>query len=611
MIIRLLISLSLILILLTALIAPPISDEPILPATPYDYSSLDLPAHFTTNAPGSPLPTAINDTDNTPADNPITDHGATLGRVLFYDQKLSANGSISCASCHQATGGFSDPAVLSVGFEGGTTGRHSMTLINARWYQRGRFFWDERAITLEDQVLMPFQDEVEMGISLEQLDSIVTEQPYYSELFSNAFGDTSITTDRISRALAQFVRSIVSYNSKYDIGREQVPGPGPNFPNFTTEENLGKQLFFQTIPNGGGACFGCHTTEAFISANPGPQNNGLDAVTTDPGAGTTFPMNPIFDARFKTTTLRNIELTAPYMHDGRFATLEEVVEHYNSGIQAHPTLSPALTDDNGDPVQLNFTDTEKAALVAFLKTLTDTSIAVNPKWSDPFNTVLTPDSAIVRINILLEGAYNPTTELMNTDLGTFIPLNQPFNNFPWNYEGMEQLSSIASNMVDWVLVEARSASDESQVLAQKAAILLDNGDIVDDTNEYTGVWFDSLDASESYYFVVRTRNHLAVISDVALLGNSDTMYDFTEPTMVRGGNTQLKDLGNDNYGLMAGDQNSDGLITVIDFNGFIAEASQLNNYFNSDFNLDGVVTVSDFNLYLSNSSVIGVQTIRY
>ncbi len=263
-----------------------------------------------------------------------------------------------------------------------------MTLINARWYQRGRFFWDERAVTLEEQVLMPFQDAVEMGLTLQQLDSIVSQQSYYPDLFSNAFGDTIVTTERISQALAQFVRSIVSYSSKYDIGRAQVSGLGPNFPNFTAEENLGKQLFLQTIPNGGGACFGCHTTEAFISANPGPQNNGLDLVTTDEGAGTTFPNNPIFEARFKTSSLRNIELTAPYMHDGRFATLEEVVEHYNSGIQAHPTLSAALTDANGDPVQLNFTSAEKAALVAFLKTLTDDSIANEPKWSDPFTSSL-------------------------------------------------------------------------------------------------------------------------------------------------------------------------------------------------------------------------------
>lgn len=355
-----------------------------LPSTPFDYETLALPSHFTTNSLG-PLPTSVNGIDNTPADNPITNHGATLGRVLFYDKNLSANGTVACASCHQQNKGFSDDAVLSIGFDGGLTGRHSMTLINSRFYQRGRFFWDERAATLEEQVLMPFQDPVEMGLTLEELVSKVQSQAYYPQLFQNAFGTQEVNYDRISMALAQFVRSIVSYSSKYDEGRTLAPSPGANFTNFTDEENLGKNIFFQTIPNGGGACFGCHTTEAFVSANPGPQNNGLDATsTTDVGAGAVYE-NPIFVGRFKTTSLRNIELTAPYMHDGRFATLEEVVEHYNSGIQNHPTLSPALTDANGNAVQLNLSEAEKAALVAFLKTLTDESIANEEKWSDPFN----------------------------------------------------------------------------------------------------------------------------------------------------------------------------------------------------------------------------------
>lgn len=355
-----------------------------LPEVPYDYSTLSLPSYFLVDVPESALPTSINGLDNTPDDNPVTNEGATLGRVLFYDKKLSANGTVSCASCHKQSHGFSDDHVLSLGFDGGTTGRHSMTLINARYYQRGRFFWDERAATLEEQVLMPFQDPVEMGLTLDELVNKVETQTYYPDLFESAFGTTEINADRISKALAQFVRSIVSHSSRYDEGRAMVSNPGANFPNFSEAENLGKALFFQTIPNGGGACFGCHTTEAFVSANPGPQNNGLDAEsTTDLGAGGVFT-NPIFVGRFKTSTLRNIERTAPYMHDGRFATLEEVVEHYNSGIQAHPTLAPALTNTDGTPVQLNFSEEEKAALVAFLKTLTDTSLESDIKWSDPF-----------------------------------------------------------------------------------------------------------------------------------------------------------------------------------------------------------------------------------
>lgn len=388
---KLIIITTILIVVLSVISCNKVDDEPKdesvlnLPETPFDYKSLNLPGHFTTNS-GGPLPTSVNGTDNTPATNPITNDGATLGRVLFYDKKLSANGTIACASCHKQDKGFSDDAVLSAGFNGGKTGRHSMTLINARFYQRGRFFWDERAATLEEQVLMPFQDPVEMGMTLEQVVSKVKEQPYYPALFEKAFGSTEITSDKISKALAQFVRSIVSFSSKYDQGRAMVASPGANFPNFTTEENTGKNIFFQTIPNGGGACFGCHTTEAFISANPGPQNNGLDVTsTTDLGAGGVFN-NPIFVGRFKTTSLRNIELTAPYMHDGRFATLEEVVEHYNSGIKAHPTLSPALKDASGNPVQLNLTSSEKAALVAFLKTLTDNTVSTEMKWSNPFKS---------------------------------------------------------------------------------------------------------------------------------------------------------------------------------------------------------------------------------
>ena len=355
-----------------------------LPAVSFDYENLNLPNHFTIDAPG-PLPTAINDIDNTPINNPVTDAGATLGRVLFYDKKLSANGTIACASCHIQEKGFSDDAVLSVGFDGGLTRRHSMTLINARYYQRGRFFWDERAGTLEEQVLEPFQDPVEMGMTLDEIVSTIESQTYYNDLFESAFGTDEVTTDRVSRALSQFVRSIVSYSSKYDEGRAQLNSPIGMFSNYTSQENMGKNLFFRSIQNGGGACFNCHTKEVFVNSNPGPLNNGLDAMsTTDLGAGEVFP-NPNFEGRFKTTSLRNIELTAPYMHDGRFATLEEVVEHYNSGIQNHPNLAQGLRGPNGNPVQLNFTDVEKAALVAFLKTLTDASIATEEKWSDPFN----------------------------------------------------------------------------------------------------------------------------------------------------------------------------------------------------------------------------------
>lgn len=345
-----------------------------LPVTPFEYN-VSLPNFYANN---------VANIDNSPANNPITNNGATLGRVLFYDKNLSINRTVACASCHKQSEGFSDSRILSIGFAGGSTSRHGMTILNARYYQRGRFFWDERAATLEDQVLQPLQDTVEMGLTANQISERVAEQPYYNQLFINAFGNNAITNDRISKALAQFIRSIVSYQSKYDIGRATVNNPNQTFSNFTNQENQGKQLFFTPIPQGGGGCAGCHGTESFVSTRP--ENNGIDATsTTDLGVGgasSTIRQNLV--GTFKNSSIRNIELTAPYMHDGRFSTLEQVVEHYNIGIQAHPNLSGILKDANGNPIRLNFSTAQKNALVAFMKTLTDTSVATEVRWSNPF-----------------------------------------------------------------------------------------------------------------------------------------------------------------------------------------------------------------------------------
>lgn len=355
-----------------------------LPNTAFNYTSLNLPTHLTSNSLLGPGQNAAVDNDNTPSDNPTTNEGATLGRVLFYDKKLSANGSISCASCHKQNKGFADDAMLSLGFEGGKTRRHSMSLVNARWYGRGRFFWDERAETLEKQVLMPFQDTVEMGMTLDKLVGTVQAQSYYQALFMKAFGSKDINADRISKALAQFVRSIVSVNSKYDAGRKQVSNSMLDFPNFTSSENNGKTIFFGPPDRGGGGCIGCHSTEAFINPNNGTTNNGLDATsTTDLGVFEAIN-NPNFLGAFKVPSLKNIALTSPYMHDGRFATLEQVVEHYNSGVKNHPNLANVLRDPSGMPIKLNLSPEQKTDLVNFLKTLTDETIATDERFSDPF-----------------------------------------------------------------------------------------------------------------------------------------------------------------------------------------------------------------------------------
>jgi len=345
-----------------------------LPATPYNYSNPALPAYLQS----PPVQGQIN----TPANNPVTDWGATLGRVLFYDKTLSKNRTISCASCHRQENAFSDFEKFSKGFEGGLTGRNSMSLINAKYYPNGRFFWDQRAATLELQVLMPIQDLVEMGVSLDTLVKRVQNQPYYPALFTSAFGSTVINSDLISKALAQFVRSVVSYQSKYDQGRQTfpaAPAPPPNafFPNFTAQENRGKEIFLSPQ----NACAACHGTETFTA--PDVKNNGLDAVITDRGFGAVTNI-PADNGLFKVTTLRNVELTAPYMHDGRFTTLEQVVEHYSTGVKNHPNLSPQLRLPGGQPRLLNLPAEDKAALVAFLKTLTDRSVTSDVKFSNPF-----------------------------------------------------------------------------------------------------------------------------------------------------------------------------------------------------------------------------------
>ncbi len=346
------------------------SDVLDLPAAYYNYASPDLPNHFRNGD--------VAQIDNTPGSNPVTDAGATLGRVLFYDKNLSANNTISCASCHVQANGFTDPEQFSLGFEGGRTGRNSMGLSNARYYDNGRFFWDERAETLEDQVLMPIQDAVEMGMSLDVLVTKLQGLDYYGNLFEDAFGTEEVTSDRISRALAQFVRSMVSYQSDYDIALAAAGGDERRpFNSFTELENMGKQLFF----SGRTQCSNCHETATFSGDQA--RNNGLDAVITDTGREGVTGRNQDL-GEFKVGSLRNVALTGPYMHDGRFETLREVVVFYNNGIQDNPGLDNRLRVQGGRVRRMNLNQTEIDALVAFMNTLTDNSFLTDPKFSDPF-----------------------------------------------------------------------------------------------------------------------------------------------------------------------------------------------------------------------------------
>ena len=338
------------------------STEPVLPETPYNYANIALPSHLTVAT--SRL------ADNTPANNEITDAGATLGRVLFYDKRLSLNQTVACASCHHQDHGFADTTSFSTGFDGEKTERNAMSLAFGRFYQPGRFFWDERAETLEEQTLIPIQDPIEMGMTLEGVVARLNATSFYPALFADAFGTQEITPGRMSRALSQFVRSIVAPNSRYDQERAYQGGrTGQRLPNFTSQENRGLQLFF-----GPARCSECHGGDLQITDRP--FSNGLDAFPTD--RGVRFGL-------FKVGSLRNIELTSPYMHDGRFETLEEVVEHYDSEIQPSPALFVSLRDTNGQPVRLNLSEKDSGAIVAFLKTLTDETLATDERWANPFS----------------------------------------------------------------------------------------------------------------------------------------------------------------------------------------------------------------------------------
>jgi cytochrome c peroxidase len=334
-----------------------------LPETPYGYADVELPAHFR----------AARRLDNTPRDNPITDAGATLGRVLFYDTRLSANNTTACASCHHQSKAFADGQRFPKGFEGKLVDRNAMSLVNLRYYPRGRFFWDERAATLEEQVLLPIQSKVELGNDLTRLMEVLAKDNRYPELYRQAFGDKQITRERTAKALAQFLRSLVSYQSKFDDGLAKARSVRDDFENFTAEENRGKALFVQR-------CATCHMRgqDANFFTNR-PLNNGLDADfrSADGGVGD-ITLNGAQTGLFKSPSLRNVELTAPYMHDGRFATLEEVIEHYSRNVKPHPNVDGRVRRG------FNFSDRQKAALVAFLKTLTDQKFIEDPRFSDPF-----------------------------------------------------------------------------------------------------------------------------------------------------------------------------------------------------------------------------------
>lgn len=329
---------------------------------------------------------------NNAASRPITDAGATLGRVLFHDKQLSVDGTVSCASCHHQELAFGDLNQASVGVNGQTE-RHSMRLVNVQFSRETRMFWNERVAGLEEQTLVPIQDHAEMGFSgqdgapgmadlLERLQGL----EYYRQLFALAFDDSTVTEERLQDALAQFVRSIRSFDSRYDEGRAQQADDRQPFPNFTEQENLGKELFFappqldaQGVRLAGGlACNGCHRGPEF-ALDADSRNNGV--IRTIGGQG--FDQNVTRAPTLRDVVRADGTLNGPLMHTGDFA-LDDVLDHYDRIPSEGNTNLDNRLNPQGHPQRLMLSEDERAAVKAFLRTLAGRDIYTDPRWSDPF-----------------------------------------------------------------------------------------------------------------------------------------------------------------------------------------------------------------------------------
>ena len=312
-----------------------------------------------------------------PADNALTNAGVQLGRMLFYEPMLSKDGSQACADCHVQKDAFTDIRRFSVGVEGLDGKRQAMVVMNLAYHKNG-MFWDGRAPLVRDQALLPIQDPLEMNETLDNVIAKLSASKTYTDQFIRAFGDSEVTEERLGLAMEQFMLTMISNNSKYD---KYLRGEAT----LTDAEERGRSLFFTEFdPTGnerGAECFHCHAGHNFT--NDAFMNNGLDtdAEMQDDGHAT-VTMDPADRAKFKVPSLRNIALTPPYMHDGRFATLEEVMDHYNTGAKQSSTVE-FLMQYNLQPGGLGLTQQEKEDIIAFIHTLTDTDFINNPVFSKP------------------------------------------------------------------------------------------------------------------------------------------------------------------------------------------------------------------------------------
>ncbi|MEM1339335.1 MAG: cytochrome c peroxidase [Bacteroidota bacterium] len=300
-----------------------------------------------------------------PVNNPLTVEGVALGEKLFFDASLSGDGTVSCASCHISSSAFTDNDQFSTGINGNRGTRNSMPLFNLAWNYGERFFWDGAASSLEDQAFEPVTNPDEMGNTWPNVVTTLEQDPEYPELFRMAFGEDEIDSVRVVQAIAQFERTLISANSRFDqflLGTLEL----------TPQEENGRNVFLMETK---GDCFHCH-------GNPNNplwtdnifHNNGLDATFTDLGLGR-ITGDPADNGKFKTPSLRNLAFTAPYMHDGRFQTLDEVIDHYSEGLQDSPTIDPLMKSVAQGGVQLS--EQDKADLKAFLLSLSDEDFVGN------------------------------------------------------------------------------------------------------------------------------------------------------------------------------------------------------------------------------------------
>ena len=322
-------------------------------------------------------PVSFGNRISIPEDNPTTKQGVYLGRMLFYEKKLSRDNTLSCAGCHHQNKAFTDGRPFGEGIEPIPTSRNSMSLANLIWTRK--FFWDNRAGSLEEQAVVPLTNPTEMGQSLEISVRKLRETTTYPPIFKLVFGEETITGDRIVKAIAQFESTLISCNSHYDQYLEGAYKP--------TEQELKGMELFMTGPNAaqgirGGNCVHCHGgVKNYLELF---HNNGLDSVPKDNGIETMTGL-AADRGRFKAPTLRNIALTGPYMHDGRFKMLEDVIDHYSDHIVESPSLSSFLRGESNEPGghSLKLLPSEKKEIIAFLNMLTDSTFITDPRFSDP------------------------------------------------------------------------------------------------------------------------------------------------------------------------------------------------------------------------------------